>query len=128
MVSAETEPLGGFIGDCLALPAFQGGTLLTILVFMFVQDWVLGLAAIALYPIQAWLIPKLQRKLNQLKKKRVVLVRKLSERIGEVVNGVQEIHAHDTSQLELADFSERLGEHFMKFDTRFTSKSSLSSS
>ena len=109
MVSAETEPLGGFIGDCLALPAFQGGTLITILVFMFVQDWVLGLAAIALYPIQAWLIPKLQRKLNQLKKKRVVLVRKLSERIGEVVNGVQEIHAHDTSQLELADFSERLG-------------------
>ena len=75
---------------------------------MFVQDWVLGLAAIALYPIQAWLIPKLQRKLNQLKKKRVVLVRKLSERIGEVVNGVQEIHAHDTSQLE-CDFSERLG-------------------
>jgi putative ABC transport system ATP-binding protein len=110
MVSAETEPLGGFIGDCLALPAFQGGTLLTILIFMFVQDWKLGLAAIALYPIQGWLIPKLQRKLNRLKKQRVVLVRKLSERIGDVVNGVQEIHAHDTSQLELADFSGRLGD------------------
>lgn len=110
MVSSETEPLGGFIGDCLALPAFQGGTLLTILIFMFVQDWVLGLAAIALYPVQGWLIPKLQRKLNLLKKERVVLVRKLSERIGEVVGGVQEVHTHDTSQLELADFSERLGD------------------
>ena len=50
MITAETEPLGGFIGDSVALPAFQGGTLLTILIFMFVQDPVLGIAAIALYP------------------------------------------------------------------------------
>ena len=43
MVNSEVEPLGGFVGDSIALPAFQGGTLLTILVFMFVQDWMLGL-------------------------------------------------------------------------------------
>src|SRR4051812_24166848 len=42
MVTAESESLGGFIGDALALPVFQGGTLLTIVVFMFVQDPVLG--------------------------------------------------------------------------------------
>lgn len=110
MVTAETEPLGGYIGDCLALPAFQGGTLLTILIFMFIQDWVLGLAAIALYPVQAWLIPKLQRKVTLLKKQRVMKVRKLSERIGEIVSGIQDVHAHDTSQYELADFSTYLGE------------------
>ena len=109
MIFGETEPLVGFISSFLMLPAFQGGTLLTILTFMFVQDWVLGLAAVSLYPLQAWLIPKLQRKLNLMKKQRVVLVRKLSERVGEVVSGVQEIHAHDTSQFELADFSERFG-------------------
>jgi putative ABC transport system ATP-binding protein len=110
MVTGETEPLGGYIGDCLALPVFQGGTLITILIFMFMQDWKLGLAAIALYPVQGWLIPKLQRKVNLLKKARVVRVRKLSERIGEVVNGIQDVHAHDTSQFELADLSEHLGE------------------
>jgi ABC-type multidrug transport system fused ATPase/permease subunit len=110
MVTAETEPLGGFIGDSVALPAFQGGTLLTILVFMFVQDPVLGTAAVALYPVQAYLIPKLQRKLNALKKERVIHVRKLSERIGEVVTGIREVHSHDTSQYELADFSERVGD------------------
>ena len=110
MVTAETEPLGGFIGDSFALPAFQGGTLLTILVFMFVQDPVLGTAAVALYPVQAYLIPKLQRKLNALKKERVIHVRKLSERIGEVVTGIREVHSHDTSQYELADFSERVGD------------------
>ena len=110
MITAETDPLGGFIGDSIALPAFQGGTLLTILTFMFIQDPILGLAAISLYPIQTYLIPKLQRRVNTLRKERVVKVRKLSERIGEVVNGIREIHAHDTSQYELADFSERVGE------------------
>lgn len=108
MITAETEDLGGFIGDSVALPAFQGGTLLTLLVFMFVQDPILGIAAVALYPVQAYLIPKLQKKLNLLRKERVLHVRKLSDRIGEVVTGIREVHAHDTSQYELADFSGRL--------------------
>ena len=51
MINAEVEPLGGFIAEAFALPAFQGGTLVTILVFMFMQDPIMGLAAIALYPI-----------------------------------------------------------------------------
>ena len=109
MVTLETEPLGGFFGDALNLPSYQGGLLLTLMVFMFVQDWKLGLAAIALYPVQAWLIPKLQREVNQLGKVRVQTVRRLSERIGEAVTGAHEIHANDTSQYELADFSERMG-------------------
>lgn len=110
MITSESEPIGGFIGDAVALPAFQGGTLITILAFMFVQDPILGAAAVALYPMQAYLIPKLQRKVNLLNKQRVVMVRKVSERISEVVGGIQEVHAHDTSRLELADFSERMGE------------------
>ena len=52
--------MGGFVGDVLALPAFQGWTLVTILVFMFMQDWILGLAAISMFPVQVYLIPKLQ--------------------------------------------------------------------
>ena len=71
MITAECESLGGFIGDALALPAFQGGTLLTIIFFMFMQDPVLGAAAVALYPVQGYMIPKLQRKVNQLGKQRV---------------------------------------------------------
>ncbi len=112
MVTTEGEPLGGFFGDAYALPAFQGGTLLTILAFMFIQDPILGLAAIALYPAQIYVIPKLQRRVNALAKERVQAVRKLSERIGETVSGVQEVRAHDTSELELADFSSRVGAIF----------------
>jgi putative ABC transport system ATP-binding protein len=109
MITAEVEPLGGFIGDAFALPAFEGGTLLTILTFMFIQDPILGLAAISLYPLQMYLIPKLQRQVNLLAKERVKTVRKLSERIGETVTGIEEIHANDTSELERAEFTRWIG-------------------
>jgi len=109
-IVAETDPLGGYIGDSIALPAFQGGMLVTLLIFMFIEDPVLGVAAIALYPVQMWLIPKLQRKLNARKKERIRLARALSERIGEVVSGIREVHTHDTSRLERAEYTERVGE------------------
>ena len=109
MVSAETEPLGGFVGESISLPAFEGGMLITALIFMFVQEPILGIAAIVFYPVQAWGIPKLQRKVNLLNKERVQHLRKLSERISEMAAGSAEIHAHDTAQYELADFSDRLG-------------------
>ncbi|MFO1153157.1 MAG: ABC transporter transmembrane domain-containing protein [Rhodospirillales bacterium] len=116
MITAEVEPLGGFIGDAVALPAFQGGTLLTIIVFMFVQDWVLGTAAVALYPLQVYFIPKLQRQVNQLAKERVRTVRRLSQRIGEAVTGIGEIHGNDTSEFHRADFARWVGKIF---DIRF---------
>ena len=108
MITAEVEPLGGFIGDAFSLPVFQGGYLLTILSFLFIQDWRMALAAVMLYPLQMWLIPKLQRRVNLLGKERVRRVRRLSDRIGETVSGVQEIHAHDASNPVLADFSNQL--------------------
>jgi putative ABC transport system ATP-binding protein len=109
MITSEVEPLGAFIGDAVAQPAFQGGTLLTILIFMFAQDVVLGIAAVALYPVQIYLIPKLQRQVNALAKERVRTVRRLAESVGETVSGIVEVHANDTSELHRADFSRRVG-------------------
>ena len=109
MITAEVEPLGGFIGDAIAVPVFQGGTLLVILAFLLWQNVYMALAAVALYPLQFYLIPKLQRKVNRLAKERVRRVRNLSDRIGETVGGIAEIHANGTARYELADFSHRLG-------------------
>ncbi|MEM7445911.1 MAG: ABC transporter transmembrane domain-containing protein, partial [Pseudomonadota bacterium] len=97
MITAEVEPLGGFIGDAFALPAYQGGLLLTYIAFIFVQDPLLGAAAISLYPIQGYIIPRLQKRVNALAKRRVRNIRQLSDRIGETVGGIPEIHAHDTA-------------------------------
>jgi ABC-type multidrug transport system fused ATPase/permease subunit len=109
MIVAETEPVGGFIGDAVVLPIFQGGLLVTYIVFIFNQDLWLGLAAIALYPPQVYLIPKLQRTINLLAKERVQTARQLSDRIGESVAGFAEIRGNDTLQFERADISHRLG-------------------
>ena len=112
MITAEVEPLGGFIGDSFTLPLYQGGLLVTALIFIMVQDWKLGLMALVFYPVQGFVIPKLQRRVNLLGKSRVRAVRKLADRIGEAVAGAQEIHANDTTRYELADFSNRLGDIF----------------
>ena len=112
MIVAETEPIGSFIGDSINLPVFQGGLLLTYLAFIFNQNPWLGLAAVALYPPQVYLIPRLQRKINQLSKERVQTARALSDRIGESVSGAGEIRSNDTFHLETADISNRLGTIF----------------
>ncbi len=117
MITAETEPLGGFIGDAFALPAFQGGLLITYLFFIFNQDLLLGLAAIALYPPQLYIIPKLQRRVNELAKQRVQAVRRFSDKVGETVSGISDIHVNDTSSYEKAHVSSRLARIYaIRFD------------
>ena len=117
MVTQEVEPLGGFIGDALALPMYQGGLLVTALVFIFMQDVWMGLAAISLYPMQGWIIPRLQRRVNLLGKARVREVRKVSERIAETVAGAEEMRANGMARWELAEFSARMARIF---DIRFS--------
>ena len=109
--------MGGFVGEAVSTPGLQAGTLLTSLFFMFMQDWKLGLAAVALYPLQVWLIPKLQRQVNLLGKERVRQVRRNAEKISEVAAGARDIRANDATVYERARFSEQLGTVFwIRFD------------
>ncbi len=112
MINAETEALGGFVGEAVSTPGLQAGTLLTSLFFMFMQDWKLGLAAVALYPLQIYIIPKLQRQVNLLGKERVRLVRRNAEKISEVAGGARDIRSNDATSYERARFSEQLGAVF----------------
>jgi putative ABC transport system ATP-binding protein len=110
MMTAELEPVGGFIGEAFALPIAQGGTLLTILFFMFLQNTYLGLAAVALYPLQGYFIPKMQRRIRALGRRRVRMMRHLADRIGEAIAGRVEIRANDGAPYHLAEFAAHLGE------------------
>ncbi len=116
MITSEVEPLGGFIGDIFAQPAVQGGTLITTIVFMFAQDWILGLASLSLYPIQGYIIPKMQRKVNLLGKQRVRTIRRVADRTGESTFGSGEILTHDNARYQLASFARLLG---TIYDIRF---------
>ncbi|MBK0398694.1 ABC transporter ATP-binding protein [Limibaculum sp. M0105] len=104
----EIEPLGGFIGEVIATPAFQGGLLCVYIVFIFIQDPLLGFAAISLYPMQAWLIPWMQAKVVRLNKERAGNNRMLADTLAESVGQMPEIQTNDTARWHLAQVSGKL--------------------
>ena len=110
MITAELEPVGGFVGEAFAVPISQTGTMLTILVFMFMQNPVLGAAAMAFIPLQGYLIPKMQRVIRALGRTRVRKIRGLSDRIGETIAARTEIRVNDGAPYQLAEIAQRLGE------------------
>jgi len=113
MVTSESEPMGGLMGDAVAQPVLQAGQMLTILGFLFIQNVAFGLAACALIPLQAWLIPKLQRQINLLNKERVVQVRGLAAEIGEGAAGSTTLRTHGGWRYRMAVISGRLGQLFL---------------
>ncbi|MGR3622014.1 ABC transporter transmembrane domain-containing protein [Pseudophaeobacter sp.] len=127
MITSESEPMGGVMGDALAQPVFQAGQMLTIVTFLFMQSVWFGLASIALIPLQAWLIPMLQRQINLLNKDRIHEVRALAAEIGETAAGISDLRGNGGWRFRLAQISHRLGglfeirrriynkKYFMKF-------------
>ena len=107
-INSETETLAGYISESVTLPLFQGGTMITVLFFMFVQSFWLGVAAIALIPLQMLIIPKMQRRVNVLNHQRIRQVRKFSEYIGETVSGAQAIRVHGVQRYVLSGYSSQL--------------------
>jgi len=113
MIKDEVEPLGGFVGEALITPLYLGGQALTALFFILFQHVYLGMVAFGMVIIQAVIIPRMRRRLLVLSKERQIAARQLAGRIAECVDGVVEIHAHDTSNYERAEFSARLGRLFL---------------
>ena len=108
MITAESEPIGAFFVGSVVDPIFLGGQLIVAIGFIVVQDPLLGVAAAALYPIQIYVIPRLQKRVSALGKARLREIRRLSDHVGETVNGIIDVHANDTSNLELSRFADRL--------------------
>jgi len=107
-IMGEVEPLGGFIGEVTATPIFQGGLLTVYVLFIFVQDVWLGLAAVALYPVQAVIIPMLQRRVIRLNRERAANARELADRIGEGIGNIADVRLNGTTRWHLARIAGRL--------------------
>src|SRR5213079_1801994 len=69
-----------------------------------------------LYPVQGYAIPKLQRKVNQLGKRRVRTIREVADQVHESAAGIVDIHANDAVKRKLAFFGHLLG---TIYDIRF---------
>ena len=116
MITAESEPMGGLMGDAISQPVLQAGQMLTILAFLFAQNFWFGLAAVALIPLQGWLIPMLQRQINLLNKKRIKQVRALAAEIGESAAGASTLRVNGGWRYRMAIITARLGR---LYDIRF---------
>lgn len=112
MVTAECEPLGGMMGDAISQPIMQAGQMLTILTFLFLQSFWFGLAAVSMIPLQAWLIPILQRQVNALNKERIKEVRVLAGQIGETAVGAEALRTSGGYGYRAAQITAQLGTLF----------------
>ncbi len=117
MVKDEVEPLGGFIGDAFVAPMFLGGQALTAIIFIMLQNWLLGIVVIVLLAVQMAVIPRLRKPVLILGRERQISARLLAGRIAETADGIHEIHIHGAANYERADIAERLGVIFkIRFD------------
>ena len=117
MIKDEVEPLGVFIGEAYVDPVFLSGQAIVAMMFIMVQNVWLGMIAFSIVLFQAMLIPRMRHKLLELGKARQLKARALAGRVGEILEGVSEIHVNDTSNFERADISNRLGSiYFLRFD------------
>ena len=111
MIKDEVEPLGGFIGDAFVQPMFLGGQALTAILFIMLQNWLLGIIVVVLLGVQMAIVPRLRRPVLILGRQRQITARQLAGRIAETADGVHEIHIHGAANYERADIAERLGKH-----------------
>jgi putative ABC transport system ATP-binding protein len=86
--------------------------MLIIVTFLFLQSVWFGLAGVALIPLQAYLIPYLQRQINLLNKERIKEVRHFAAEIGETAAGITELRTNGGLRYRLAAFTHRLNRLF----------------
>jgi putative ABC transport system ATP-binding protein len=112
IIKDEVDPLSDFIGDSYSAPLFLAGQALTALIFLFLQSIFFGILTLAIIGIQIWIVPRLRRRLLDLGRERQLTARQMAGRIGEMLQGIDDVHLNDTSNFVRADFSDRLGKIF----------------
>ena len=96
----ELATAGDFVGMAIAVPVTNILTLLAFGGYLFWLHPVLAAVSLSIYPIVLILIPMLQTRANQANKRRVDITRKLSDKIGESISGIHEIHTNGTYAIE----------------------------
>lgn len=78
IILAEAEPVGGFVGMSVSEPLMQIGTLLTVFGYMVVLQHWMAFFSIALFSVQIFFIPRLQRAINRRADGRIRVMREIS--------------------------------------------------
>ena len=124
----EIASTGDFVGAAVAVPVANILTLLAFAGYLFWLNPLLAVVSLSVYPAVLFLVPALQKRANRANKKRVDLTRQLSDRIGESVAGIHEIHGNGAFSIEnnkFDDLTDRLEKirvvwNLYKFATKVT--------
>ena len=81
IVTAETERVGGFLGEALSEPVLQLGIFVSILGYMLVVEPTIALVSLLFFVPQLIFVPLLQRLVNRRAKRKVQLLREVGELI-----------------------------------------------
>ncbi|MCP4688492.1 MAG: ATP-binding cassette domain-containing protein [Desulfobacterales bacterium] len=109
----EIASIGDFVGAAIGLPITNVLTLVFFSIYLFYQNWILAAFSLAIYPFVLFVVPRLQRRVNQINKKRVDMTRKISGSVGESVTGIHEIHGNGSFRMESRKF-DRLVDKMLK--------------
>jgi hypothetical protein len=129
VITQEVEPVCSFSGDAVIVPLLHGGTVITIVTFMMMQNVLLGAAAITLLPLQIIIIPKLQKKITAFVKIRVMLVRNLAQEIqsknqlrdrGLLRERIKDLHAVRLKLFKVKFFMKSLNNFIMNLTPFFS--------
>ena len=99
-LTSELSGPGDFLGSALAVPVINLLTLITFAGYMVYLNPLLALLSFAIYPVEVFIIPVLQKRYNRLNQDRINVTRSMSNAIGEAITGMHEIHGNASYPIE----------------------------
>ena len=96
----ELAASANFVGAAIAIPLSNVMTLVAIGAYLIWLNALLGIVTLSIYPIALFVVPLVQRGVNNWNKRRVDTSNRMASRITESVSGISEIHAQGSFQSE----------------------------
>lgn len=107
-LTTELATAGDFVGLAVAVPLTNVLTLLAFAAYLFWLNPALAAISFSIYPVVLFLVPILQKRVNHYNRQRVDATRRFSGRIGESVDGINEVKANSGFGLESRLLGERI--------------------
>lgn len=101
ILAAESEDIGGFASESLAVPALQIGTMLWVAGYLIWVEPAIAVLAIMVYAPQVILVPRIQRSINRLSRAKTSLVRKLGRDVVATADTADSGRAERLSRIDL---------------------------
>ncbi|HKI82353.1 MAG TPA: ABC transporter ATP-binding protein, partial [Pseudodesulfovibrio sp.] len=104
----EFIPVATFVGQAVAVPAVNILTFLAMAGYMINLNPTIGLISISIYPIELFILPRIQKYFRRANRRRIKHTQSLSGLVGEAISGVHEVHSNASIPLEKQRFSKVL--------------------